>query len=229
MRVDISNDLELWGGVECTVNRVRDSYFNQLERSGHAKRAADLERFAALGIRALRYPVLWELTMQSWSWADERLATLRDLGLRPIIGLTHHGSGPPSTSLVDPEFPAKLGEFAARVAERYPWIHDYTPINEPVTTARFSGLYGLWYPHGHTNETFARCLVNQCAAVATAMERIREVNPDARLLQTEDIGHIYSTPALADEAAFENERRWLSFDLLCGHVTRHHPMWSTLV
>ena len=28
--------LELWGGVECTFNRVRDRYFNQLESNGHA-------------------------------------------------------------------------------------------------------------------------------------------------------------------------------------------------
>jgi len=46
--------LEMWGGVECTVNRVRDAYFTQLERSGHVERDGDLDRFASLGIRALR-------------------------------------------------------------------------------------------------------------------------------------------------------------------------------
>lgn len=30
--------LALWGGLECTVNRVRDQYFNQLDRNGHAQR-----------------------------------------------------------------------------------------------------------------------------------------------------------------------------------------------
>ena len=44
--------MELWGGVECTINRVGDQYFNQIERSGHFQRGcADLERFAALGLR----------------------------------------------------------------------------------------------------------------------------------------------------------------------------------
>src|SRR5438309_1047785 len=105
--------LELWGGVECTVNRVRDRYFNQMERNGHTRRASDLELFASLGIKALRYPVLWELTMPdgpasaSWTWTDERLGRLRELAIRPIVGLTHHGSGPRSTSLVDPAFPEK--------------------------------------------------------------------------------------------------------------------------
>ncbi len=54
--------LELWGGVECTVNRVGDRYFEQLERTGHAHRPGDLDLFAELGITALRYPILWERT-----------------------------------------------------------------------------------------------------------------------------------------------------------------------
>jgi dTDP-4-dehydrorhamnose reductase len=51
--------LELWGGIEPTLNRVGDRYFSQLERSGHHVRLDDLDRCAELGIRTLRYPVLW--------------------------------------------------------------------------------------------------------------------------------------------------------------------------
>ena len=90
---------ELWAGVECTVNRVGDRYFDQLERGGHARRAGDLSLFARLGVRAFRQPVLWERTAPEglesadWSWADERLARLRELKVRPVVGLLHHGSG----------------------------------------------------------------------------------------------------------------------------------------
>jgi dTDP-4-dehydrorhamnose reductase len=52
--------IEWWGGVECTVNRVRDRWFDQLVWSGHHWRGDDLERFADLGMTAIRYPVLWE-------------------------------------------------------------------------------------------------------------------------------------------------------------------------
>ena len=52
--------LELWAGVECTVNRVGDQFYDQLERGGHATRLDDLDLFAALGVRTMRYPVLWE-------------------------------------------------------------------------------------------------------------------------------------------------------------------------
>ncbi|MDQ3916996.1 MAG: sugar nucleotide-binding protein [Acidobacteriota bacterium] len=226
---------ELWGGVECTVNRVGGLYFDQLERSGHARRAADLELFAALGLRALRYPVLWERTAPGgleradWTWPDERLTRLRSLGLRPIVGLVHHGSGPRTTSLVDAAFPEKLARFARAVAERYPWVEDYTPVNEPLTTARFSGLYGHWYPHGRDDRTFARALVTQCRAVALSMRAVREVNPRARLVQTEDLGKTFGTRALSYQAEFENERRWVTFDLLCGRVSRAHTMWGYLI
>src|SRR5438067_7574240 len=73
--------IQLRGGVECTVNRVGDRHFNQLELSGHGHREADLERFAELGIRTLRFPLLWEtLAPQSldhidWSWPEDRKST----------------------------------------------------------------------------------------------------------------------------------------------------------
>jgi dTDP-4-dehydrorhamnose reductase len=223
--------LELWAGVECTVNRVNDSFFDQLEMNGHARRVEDLDLFAALGVRSLRYPVLWERTAPDgpgradWRWADERLGRLRALGVNPIVGLVHHGSGPRQTSLVDPEFPERLAEYARAVALRFPWVTDYTPVNEPLTTARFSGLYGHWYPHGRSDLTFARALLNQCRAVVLAMRAVREVNPSARLIQTEDLGKTYSTRALAYQAEFENERRWLTFDLLTGRLKRGSLMW----
>jgi dTDP-4-dehydrorhamnose reductase len=227
-----ASGLELWGGVECTVNRVGGRYFDQLERSGHAARAGDLDLFAALGVRALRYPVLWERTAPAgveradWTWPDERLNRLRALGVRPIVGLVHHGSGPRHTSLADPSFPEQLAEYARAVSRRYPWVADYTPVNEPLTTARFSGLYGHWYPHGRDDLSFLRALINQCRATVLAMRAAREANPAARLVQTEDLGKTFSTRTLRYQAEFENERRWLSLDLLSGRVTREHALWD---
>src|SRR4051812_35757528 len=224
-----------WGGVECTGNRVGDQFHDQLVRSGHAARLEDLDRFAQLGIRSLRYPVLWERTAPNgladadWTWADQRLGRMRELGIRPIVGLVHHGSGPRDTNLLDPSFPFLLAEFAEAVAQRYPWLDAYTPVNEPLTTARFSGLYGFWYPHGRDYRTFARALVTQCRAIALAMEAFRRVNPRAELVQTEDLGRTYSSPALASLAAYYNERRWLSLDLLCGRVSPAHPLYQSLI
>lgn len=226
--------IALWGGLECTVNRVLDEYFCQIERNGHAIRSHDLERFAALGIRAIRYPVLWEhtapdgLESADWSKADLRLPGLRDLGITPIVGLVHHGSGPRHTSLVDPGFAPQLADYAGAVARRFPWVEHYTPVNEPLTTARFSGLYGVWYPHGREERLFIEALLNQCRAIVLSMRAIRAVNPQAKLVQTDDLGKTYSTDAMASLADFYNERRWLGWDLLCGKVDAGHALWDYL-
>ena len=226
--------LELWGGLECTVNRVQDEYFSQLDRNGHALRNCDIGRFASTGIRAIRYPILWERTAPDgvdkadWSWPDERLPLLRDAGVTPIAGLIHHGSGPRDTSLLDPAFPERLAEYAGAVAARYPWLEYYTPVNEPCTTARFAGLYGVWYPHARDDKSFIQALLIQCRAVVLCMREIRKVNPNAKLVQTDDLGKTYSTPEMAKMAEFYNERRWLAWDLLCGTVGPEHKLWTYL-
>jgi dTDP-4-dehydrorhamnose reductase len=230
MKMATANGLELWGGVECTVNRVGNRFFNQLERSGHWRRQSDLDLFAELGLRTLRFPLLWETLAQTadgeidWSWSDRRMARMRDLGIRPIAGLLHHGSGPRGTSLLDPEFPEKFARYAAAVAKRYPFLDAYTPINEPLTTARFSALYGHWYPHASDPASFARALLLQCRGIVMAMRAIREVQPNAQLIQTEDFGKAFSTPGLRYQADFENERRWVTWDLLSGRVGLKHPL-----
>lgn len=225
--------LHLWGGVECTVNRLHDRYRDQLQLTGHDAHPEDLDRFADLGLEALRYPVLWERTetgpgLYDWSWSDDRMARLQALSLRPIVGLVHHGSGPRWTQLLDSGFAPGLARYAGQVAQRYPWVRDWTPVNEPLTTARFSALYGHWYPHHRDEASLWNALLNQVEATVQSMAAIRAVIPGARLVQTEDFGLCSGTPACAAQIAFENERRWLTWDLLSGHVDRHHPLWERL-
>jgi len=115
--------------VECTVNRVGDQYFDQLERNGHATRIDDLDLFASW-LPQSGYPVLWgglhrtRLEQANWSWADERLGRLRELGIRPIVVCF--------TTVVVPATRAwlirlsRLTEFARAVAQRYRG-DSYTP------------------------------------------------------------------------------------------------------
>ncbi|MFM6975359.1 MAG: family 1 glycosylhydrolase [Sphingobacteriaceae bacterium] len=228
-------DLEIWGGLECTINRVDDNYFNQLAYSGHNARKDDISHFANLGIRKIRYPILWEQHQPkatrpiNWAAAEAKLLQLKQRKIEPIAGLLHHGSGPAFTNLLDPEFPEKFAKYALKVASKFPWINNYTPINEPLTTARFSGLYGLWYPHLRDDLSFLKILINQCKASLMAMQAIRTINEQAVWIQTEDLGKTHATPLLQYQADFENQRRWLAFDLMMGRVNSGHPLWDYIL
>ncbi|HKO88625.1 MAG TPA: family 1 glycosylhydrolase [Burkholderiales bacterium] len=228
----MTDRLEIWGGIECSVIRVGNAWRDEVEETGIALEDADFEAMRDIGLTHLRFPILWETVAPqalhecTWEWHDRRLTCMHEKGLRPIAGLVHHGSGPRYTDLLDPHFPGLLAAYAEKVASRYPWIDAYTPVNEPLTTARFSGLYGVWYPHHRSMQSFLRALVNQCRGTVLAMAAIRRINPAARLVQTEDLGKIYSTPRLAYQAEYENQRRWLSFDLLQGRVHRNHPWYG---
>jgi dTDP-4-dehydrorhamnose reductase len=228
------NSVEIWGGMECTLNRVHDEFFDQLNYSGPRGRDGDTDLFASLGLKKMRYPILWEhhqpIESQPANWvsAEANLEELRRHGVDIIAGLVHHGSGPEFVSILDDSFVSGLAQYAGQVAQKFPWINYYTPVNEPLTTARFCGLYGLWYPHRQDDDSFCRILVNECMATLVAMAAIRVFNPSAKLIQTDDLAKIHSSPALNYQAKFENERRWLSFDLLIGRVDRQHYLWGYL-
>ena len=226
--------LAIWAGIEPSVVRIGDRYVDQVRSTGHHDRLSDLDLLAGLGIEALRYPVLWErvapdsIASAQWEWSDQRLARIRELGIEPIVTLLHHGSGPRYTDLLDPQFPEKLAAYARAVARRYPWLKFFTPVNEPLTTARFSTLYGHWYPHARDTAAFVTALLNQVRGIARAMDAIRQEIPGATLVQTEDLGKTYATEHLRYQADFENERRWTSIDLLCGVFEQNVQMRTWL-
>ncbi|MEI6486826.1 MAG: sugar nucleotide-binding protein [Sphingomonadales bacterium] len=224
--------IALWGGMECTVNRIADRFFDQATRGGGAcAHQFDFARLAELGMTALRFPILWEATAASAAHLpliDARMAQLDAAGIRPVVGLVHHGSGPALTSLLKPCFAPGLAAHAAAVARRYPNVRDWTPVNEPLTTARFSCLYGLWYPHSHDEGALWLALLNQIDATRAAMREIRAINPAARLIQTDDLGQAQSTPEMAAQCEYENHRRWLSWDLLAGMVVPGHALWDRI-
>ena len=223
--------LELWGGIESTVNRVGDTFFDQIERCGHLGRLSDLNLIRDLGLRSLRYPFHWERFARTASWQpfDDALDRMRQVGIDPIAGLVHHGSGPLGTDLLSADFAPGLADFALSVARRYPSLTAYTPVNEPQTTARFSGLYGHWYPHHQHLPSFVRALANQIKASVLSMRAVRSVRPDARFIHTEDAGKTWSTHPLEAECVEREHRRWLGLDLLTGRVDRHHPLFGFLL
>jgi dTDP-4-dehydrorhamnose reductase len=225
--------IEIWGGVECSFVRVRNEVYDQLLQNRHENRISDLELFSTLKIKKIRYPLLWERYAADpknfFNLHESRLNKLQELGIQPVAGLLHHGSGPFFTDLADQDFPSLLAEFAYQSAKRFPWIDFYTPVNEPLTTARFSGLYGIWYPHKTDDISFFKIFFNEIKGTQLSMEAVKSINTNAHLIQTEDLCKIHSTEKLKYQAEFENNRRWMTYDLLLGKFTPGHPLWQYVV
>ncbi|TAM59863.1 glycosyl hydrolase family protein [bacterium] len=222
--------LEIWASPEPTAARIDEhNRRDQLRETGHAERFGDVELLASLGVSHVRYPVLWEQGERGLAWAAPRLAYLRARGISPIVTLLHHGSGPDDSSLIDPAFPERFARHARAVAQRFPWVERWTPVNEPLTTARFSTLYGHWYPNlVDDHAAFGRALTLQARAIILAMAQIRCVNPAARLMLTEDLQGFHADAAHAVYAQHLRERSFLSAEILMGRIVPGHPLWRYL-
>jgi dTDP-4-dehydrorhamnose reductase len=236
----MSLPFEIWASPEPTFARIdARSFRDQLAETGHAERMGDLDLLASVGATASRYPVLWERTAPGrpedvdLTWARPRLEGLRERGVEPIVTLLHHGSGPVHTSLIDPAFPELFARYAGAIAQAFPWVRRWTPINEPLTTARFATLYGHWYPNERSDAAFGRAIVNEALAMLLGMQAIRRHNPRAEFVITEDlqsftvVGDVRD-PALAAFVAHKRERMYLSIELVAGYVAPGHPLYDYL-
>src|SRR5690349_3920544 len=94
--------IEIWGGLECTINRVENRFYDQFEY-GKVYAQPQREAIADLGIKKLRFPILWEKHQPTqdatidWAWTNDQLTFYKNAGVDVIAGLVHHGSGPAFT------------------------------------------------------------------------------------------------------------------------------------
>lgn len=63
------------------------------------------------------------------------------------------------------------------VAERFAWLDYHTPLNEPLTTARFCGLHGHLYPHHTEDYSFYQTRLSKCKASILSIKIIRQHSP----------------------------------------------------
>ena len=116
--MNLDSTIEIWGGVECTINRVKDNYHDQFEFAGHYTRDNDIELIASLGIKMLRYPIIWEKHQPvksatiDWAFTEKKLLQLKELGISPIAGLVHHGCGPLHVNFFDGSFEQGVADYA---------------------------------------------------------------------------------------------------------------------
>jgi beta-glucosidase/6-phospho-beta-glucosidase/beta-galactosidase len=211
-------------GIECSAPVIAGGKrMDELEKTGHYEHfEQDLEMVAELGVSYLRYGVPFHRTnpapgVYDWAFTDRALESCRTNGLVPIVDLLHFGLPDYVGDFQNRSLPELFGDYAARFAERYPWVRYYTPVNEPLITARFSARDGMWNERLTSDAAFARALINVCGAAAQAVERIRGAVPDAVFLQSDTCEAYHPTERDAVPLAdFYNELRFVGFELVYG-------------
>jgi beta-glucosidase/6-phospho-beta-glucosidase/beta-galactosidase len=212
-------------GIECSAPLVAGGRrVDELQETGHYEQwEKDLALVRGLGVGYVRYGLPIHRIFQGpgrydWSFADRVLGRIRELGLEPILDLVHFGLPDWLVSFQNPEWPQHVAAYARAVAERYPWIRFYTPVNEIYITAQFSAAFGWWNERLRSDEGFVRNLKHSVQASRLVMSEILEVRPDALFIFSESTEYVHpGSPDMVRAAQFLNERRFLSFDLLFGH------------
>ena len=242
-RFSAGEDLVFAVGIEDTAIgsplRGGGVSLDEYELTGHNRQwREDLLRAANTGATALRYGFPWyrvnpEPGVFDWSWTDQVVDYLvGDLKMRVILDLVHYGTPTwLAMSFVDPGFPAALGDYAKAVATRYRGaIGAYTPLNEPLVTASFCGLRGIWPPYLSGDRGWAALVVSLITGVQRAMRDIREADPGAEIVHVEAV-QVYFTedPSLDREVRGWARRAQLPTRLLLGQVVPDDDEWSWLV
>ena len=197
---------------------------DEMEECGHYKRwREDFDLVKDLGIETLRYGPSYYRAHRSpeqydWDFADETFNRLKELQIIPIADLCHFGVPDWAGGFNNAEWPELFARYAGAFARRFPWVRLYTPVNEIFVAAEFSGLLGWWNERGTDDRGFVTALHNLCRANVLAMHEILKVTPNARFVQSESSEYFHSDePKAIAQAAFMNQRRFLSLDLTYGH------------
>jgi beta-glucosidase len=236
-------DTFLWAtGIEDTfiiepskrTGRILDEY----ALTGHYDRwREDIGLMATLGVPCARYGVPWYRVQPTpdtwdWAWADQTLELMLESGVEPIVDLVHYGVPAwLNGALLDADFPFRMAEYGARVADRYKGrLRWYTPLNEPRINAWYAGMLGWWPPHKRGWKGFSHVLVSLARAVCLTHRALKEVHPEIVCLHV-DPADLYFTndSSLQDEVDLRQEIVFLALDLISGRVDRDHKLWPWLM
>ena len=198
----------------------------------------DLQLVKAHGATAVRYGVNWPLVHTAentfdWSFLDERLNYAASvLGITVIADLVHYGT--PTwleESFADPGYADAVAAFAGAFAARYRGLVDHiTPLNEPLTTASFCGLRGVWPPAFTGWDGWTNVVMGMVRGIRQTIHAVREANPDAVIVHVE-ASSLYraSESGLEVRAALLHSLGMLPTDLVLGRVSPDHEMHGWLL
>ena len=214
-------------GIECSYPTIENGRLRRdlLEECGHYERwRDDLRLTRELGLKVLRYGLPYHRThlgagRYDFSFADEAMAEIRRLGITPILDLLHFGVPDWLGNFQNPELPIHFADYAETVAQRYPWVRFYTPVNEIYVTARASARDGIWNEQLKDDRAFVTAMKHLVAASILGTQAIAKHRPDAIIVQSESAEYIHEAKAQKSKAiTLANQARFISLDLLYANA-----------
>ena len=213
-------------GIECSNptiehGKVRRDLLDECGHYTHWRR--DLRLVADLGLKVLRYGLPYYkvhrgIGKYDWDFADAAMHEIKRLGITPILDLLHFGVPDWLGNFQNPELPLRFAAYAGAVAERYPWVRFYTPVNEIYVCAKFSGKQGLWNEQLKSDRAFVTAMKHLVAANTLACQSIARHRPDAVIVQSESAEYVHEARAEKSlHITLENKLGFLSLDLLYAH------------
>ena len=111
------------------------------------------------------------------------------------IALCHFGVPDWMGDFQNPELPMLFAEYAGAVAERYPWVRGYTPVNEIYVASRNSGFDGRWNECLRSDQGFITAMKHMVAANLLASAAIVRYRPNAIIFQSESAEYVHHVTA----------------------------------
>jgi hypothetical protein len=210
-------------GIECSYPTIRAGSVRRdllAETDHYGRWREDFALVKDLGVRMLRYGLplhkVWlGPEKYDWSFADVALGELKRLEITPILGLMHFGLPDWVGTFQNPDLPLLFQAYCAAVADRYPWIRHYTPVNEIYVCARNSAMDGIWNEQLKTDYAFITALKHMTACSILACQAIAARRHDCIIIQSESAEYIHSMKATPPpEMELKNKLKFLSLELL---------------
>lgn len=235
-------DAFLWlTGIEDTFvfdpHHVTGRILDEYALTKHYERwREDLDLMGTLGVPAARYGIPWykiQPARDKWDWtfADQTLERMLELGIHPVVDLVHYGTPEwMENGFLHPDFPKFMAEYGARTAERFKGrIRWYTPLNEPRITAHYCGRIGWWPPFRHGWSGLVSILTACAKGIAATDRALKEVDPEIVCLHV-DAMDTYETrnPEFQEKADFKQSLVFLPMDMVMGRIDDTHGLRNWL-
>lgn len=213
-------------GIECSYPTIENGKLRRdlLEECGHYERfEEDLNLIKELGLKVVRYGLPYYRInfapgKYDWEFADLAMRKIQELELTPVLDLMHFGVPDWIGNYQNPELPVHFADYAAQVAERYPWVRFYTPVNEIYVTARISAKEGVWNEQLKSDRAFVTAIKHAVAASILATHEIAKRRNDCIIIQAESAEYLHEAHAVvSEETRLFNKRRLIALDLLYAH------------